>query len=151
MQAAPQPQQAEQLHRVKLYKLNETGGWDDKGTGEACLRLSGSPLGGWCSSGTFAPTDENRSSIRKQFWYSKRVDSIVRAFGRNGCSLLTGVLLPTGLVSVGPMECANHQSNTVGLCVISEETSKMLMVHRILQDDSYNRQGLCANGHNSSN
>lgn len=51
------------------------------------------------------------------------------------------MLLRTGLVSVGPMECANHQSNTVGLCVISEETSKMLMVHRILQDDSYNRQG----------
>jgi hypothetical protein len=85
----------------------------------------------------------NRSSIRKQFRYSKGVDSFVRAFGRNGCGLLTGVLLPTGLVSVGPMECANHQSNTVGLCVISEETSKMLMVHRILQDDSYNRQGLC--------
>lgn len=75
--APPQPVAPPDLHRVKLYKLNETGGWDDKGT---------------------------------------------------------------GLVSVGPMECANHQSNTVGLCVISEETSKMLMVHRILQDDSYNRQ-----------
>lgn len=34
---APSPlQQSESsLHRVKLYKLNETGGWDDKGTGEA--------------------------------------------------------------------------------------------------------------------
>jgi hypothetical protein len=49
------------------------------------------------------------------------------------------------------MECANHQSNTVGLCVISEETSKMLMVHRILQDDSYNRQGMYADGCNISN
>jgi protein phosphatase-4 regulatory subunit 3 len=52
------------------------------------------------------------------------------------------------------MECANHQSNTVGLCVISEETSKMLMVHRILQDDTYNRQGGHAfelTRHNSSN
>lgn len=28
------PQQVENLHRVKLYKLNETGGWDDKGTGQ---------------------------------------------------------------------------------------------------------------------
>lgn len=28
------PQQVADLHRVKLYKLNETGGWDDKGTGE---------------------------------------------------------------------------------------------------------------------
>eukprot|EP00775_Hariotina_reticulata_P003204 gene3204-3481_t len=65
------------LHRVKLYKLNETGGWDDKGT---------------------------------------------------------------GLVSVGPMEFANHQSNSVGLVVIGEETQKMLMVHRILHEDIYNRQ-----------
>lgn len=66
------------LHRVKLYKLNETGGWDDKGT---------------------------------------------------------------GLVSVGPMEFANHQSNSVGLVVIGEESQKMLMVHRILHEDIYNRQG----------
>lgn len=27
------------LHRVKLYKLNETGGWDDKGTGAWYPRL----------------------------------------------------------------------------------------------------------------
>lgn len=66
------------LHRVKLYKLNETGGWDDKGT---------------------------------------------------------------GLVSIGPMEFANHQSNSVGLVVIGEESQKMLMVHRILHEDIYNRQG----------
>ena len=26
-------QQQIQLHRVKVYKLNEGGGWDDKGTG----------------------------------------------------------------------------------------------------------------------
>jgi hypothetical protein len=44
------------------------------------------------------------------------------------------------------MECSASQSNTVGLCVISEETSKMLMVHRILQDDSYNRQGAWRGG-----
>lgn len=71
-------QTAPGLHRVKLYKLNETGGWDDKGT---------------------------------------------------------------GLVSVGPMEFANHQSNSVGLVVIGEESQKMLMVHRILHEDIYNRQG----------
>lgn len=78
-----QPQQSSAgqppgLHRVKLYKLNETGGWDDKGT---------------------------------------------------------------GLVSIGPMEFANHASNSVGLVVIGEETQKMLMVHRILHEDIYNRQG----------
>eukprot|EP00882_Tetradesmus_deserticola_P028001 GHRQ01031162.1.p1 GENE.GHRQ01031162.1~~GHRQ01031162.1.p1 ORF type:complete len:462 (+),score=128.54 GHRQ01031162.1:435-1820(+) len=75
-----QPQQSGQspgLHRVKLYKLNETGGWDDKGT---------------------------------------------------------------GLVSIGPMEFANHASNSVGLVVLGEETQKMLMVHRILHEDIYNRQ-----------
>lgn len=80
---------------------------------------------------------ENRHSCS-----SRRFGSIVAVVTLTGWSLLTGVLLPTGLVSVGPMECSATQSNTVGLCVISEETSKMLMVHRILQDDSYNRQGL---------
>jgi hypothetical protein len=39
------------------------------------------------------------------------------------------------------MEFANHQSNSVGLVVIGEETQKMLMVHRILHEDIYNRQG----------
>lgn len=81
MQASNQQASAGQppgLHRVKLYKLNETGGWDDKGT---------------------------------------------------------------GLVSIGPMEFANHASNSVGLVVIGEETQKMLMVHRILHEDIYNRQG----------
>jgi hypothetical protein len=29
------------LHRVKLYKLNETGGWDDKGTGGGRQTLLG--------------------------------------------------------------------------------------------------------------
>ncbi|KAF8063085.1 smkA [Scenedesmus sp. PABB004] len=76
-EAAFRAEQPPGLHRVKLYKLNESGGWDDKGT---------------------------------------------------------------GLVSVGPMEFANHQSNSVGLVVIGEETQKMLMVHRILHDDIYNRQ-----------
>jgi hypothetical protein len=42
---------------------------------------------------------------------------------------------------VGPMAFANHQSNSVGLVVIAELTQKMLMVHRILHDDIYNRQG----------
>jgi fido (protein-threonine AMPylation protein) len=39
------------------------------------------------------------------------------------------------------MEFANHASNSVGLVVIGEETQKMLMVHRILHEDIYNRQG----------
>lgn len=36
MQASPQQNSSAvpDLHRVKLYKLNETGGWDDKGTGK---------------------------------------------------------------------------------------------------------------------
>uniref|UniRef100_A0A383VVY6 Uncharacterized protein n=1 Tax=Tetradesmus obliquus TaxID=3088 RepID=A0A383VVY6_TETOB len=38
------------------------------------------------------------------------------------------------------MEFANHASNSVGLVVIGEETQKMLMVHRILHEDIYNRQ-----------
>lgn len=37
----PQPVAPPDLHRVKLYKLNETGGWDDKGTGEAASQEAG--------------------------------------------------------------------------------------------------------------
>lgn len=37
----PQPVAPPDLHRVKLYKLNETGGWDDKGTGEAASQKAG--------------------------------------------------------------------------------------------------------------
>jgi hypothetical protein len=38
MQGSPGPQQQQQgFYRVKVYKLNETGGWDDKGTGLASV------------------------------------------------------------------------------------------------------------------
>lgn len=38
-------------YRVKVYKLNETGGWDDKGTGLVSVEPLQVSLMAWSSSG----------------------------------------------------------------------------------------------------
>ena len=105
------------MHRVKVYKLNESGAWDDKGTGMVTV-------------GTMEVMQAPSASLRSL---------------ENGCrpaaAALKGCSWTPANLGINVSQTAHHSSVAMGLVVISEQNQRTLMAHRISSEDIYHRQG----------
>jgi hypothetical protein len=116
--------QQQGFYRVKVYKLNETGGWDDKGTGLASV----GPLEVSC---------ELICALWGTLWDARKLHLLlllvlVATWGRRAADGAVLCLLQT----------PHQATSSLGLVVLAEDTHKTLLAHRICTDDDiYHRQG----------
>ena len=106
------------MQRVKVYKLNEDGLWDDKGTGHVSVEYM-------------------EVCVRGAASYH------IAAGAGPGCSW-RGVVCASGparLTRPLPSLRPEQKSDSVGLVVIGEENTSTLLIHRITRDTAYQRQG----------
>lgn len=134
------------MQRVKVYRLNTEGMWDDKGTGsvsveymEVCYFWRQRRHAIWRSSSSLCSCTLPQACLLSASGSDDAVDA-----QWTHCSAHTASHPPRSLhlhaVNV-PCRLFLQQSDSVGLVVISEEDTRTLLIHRISREDIYQRQG----------
>lgn len=126
--------------RVKLYRLNADGSWDDCGTGRIACHTS--DVQSTVRSGSPLPTSSSKYNLHeKSYRVPSPVTSGSASFYRNWASVEEDIYKSLGeptlcMYGETPMNVESH--NTTDM---SEKSPKVLLRTRVLLRESYQRQG----------
>ena len=129
-----------ELQRVKVYRLNSEGHWDDKGQGQvtiAFLEVRACRLPG-------SPPNSTAQDIWPACSFGSPVCGVTIAGRTQQRSVHMAVGPPRGWASSADSDRARHAqaSQSPGIVVISEEDlDKTLLIHKLSKHNNYQQSG----------
>jgi transcription initiation factor TFIIIB Brf1 subunit/transcription initiation factor TFIIB len=156
MQPSPPPPKQPEGWRVKLYRLNQDGSWDDCGTGRIVCVYENPPCDLIHSSSLDNSSTTASATTNTLLGGSTLVmeeDKIQLATLSTSASVMSGTGIATPLINPQPQQQQHHPLGYATLCVHAEVPTKdlpqsqpsppkiLLRTRILLQDAAYQRQG----------